>query len=217
MPRRLVYHDLSPEITERIAVFPGDTPFSREVALDFARGDHLGLSSLRTTAHVGAHADAPSHYHPRGAGIAERRLDYYLGRAQVLHVELPRGERIRPAHLGGREIRAPRVLFRTGSFPDPNRWSGDFNSLSPELVDALAGQGVILVGIDTPSVDPEASKALESHQAIFRHDMAVLEGIVLDQVPEGVYRLVALPLRLKGCDASPVRAVLVEEESWNQS
>jgi arylformamidase len=206
------FYDLSPEISEAIAVFPGDTPFRRESLLSFAGGANLDLSTIRTTVHLGAHTDAPCHYHPEGVGIAERPLDLYLGPAQVIHVHLPRGERIRPEHIDGREILAPRVLFGTGSFPDPDRWNSDFNSLSPELVDWLHARGVILVGIDTPSVDPEQSKALESHQAIYRHDLAVLEGIVLAGVPEGVYEFAALPLRLKGADASPVRAVLWRDE-----
>jgi arylformamidase len=101
------------------------------------------------------------------------------------------------------------VLLRTGTFPDPDQWNEDFAALSPELVHALAAQGVRLVGIDTPSVDPMTSKALEAHNAVADHDMAVLEGVVLDAVPPGLYTLVALPLRIEGADASPVRAVLV--------
>ena len=101
------------------------------------------------------------------------------------------------------------MLFRS----DPNRWNPDFQSLSPELVHSLADQGVRLIGIDTPSVDPSDSKALESHQALFERNLSVLEGIVLDQVPEGIYSLIALPLRLKDADASPVRAILLEAGS----
>jgi arylformamidase len=101
------------------------------------------------------------------------------------------------------------VLFKTRSFPNPDRWTSDFASLSPELIEKLAGQGVRLVGIDTPSIDPAEDKALESHQAVLRNDMAILEGIVLDDVAEGEYQLVALPLRIAGADASPVRAVLL--------
>ena len=66
------------------------------------------------------------------------------------------------------------------------------------------------MGLDTPSVDPFSSRDLPSHQAFLRHDMAILEGLVLDDVPEGLYELVALPLRLAGFDASPVRAILRE-------
>jgi arylformamidase len=100
------------------------------------------------------------------------------------------------------------VLLRTGTFPDPRNFNEDFASLSAELVDWLHGIGVITVGIDTPSVDPFHDKILEAHHAMARHDMANLEGLVLDDVPEGRYELIALPLRLAGADGSPVRAVL---------
>ena len=201
-------YDLSPLVSPRTAVFPGDVPYSREVALSFDAGHHLGLSAIHTTVHVGTHVDAPSHYHPAGSSIDERSLWRYLGPAQVISVDVARGARIFPADLGV-PVLAPRVLLRTGTFPDPDAWNGDFASLSPELVAHLAGQGVVLIGIDTPSVDPADDKELPSHQALYHHDLAVLEGIVLDGVPDGLYALVALPLRLEGADASPVRAVLL--------
>lgn len=193
LTENLEYFDITPELSERTSVYPGDTPFSRTITLDFAKGDNLVLSDLRGSAHIGAHTDGPNHYHRTGKGIGERSLHHYLGPAQVVSVHLPRGERIYPHHLSGLELRAPRVLFKTSSFPDPEQWNGDFNSLSPELIDFLAGQGAILVGIDTPSVDPADSKALETHNAIFKHDLAILEGIVLEKVPDGVYGLIALP------------------------
>jgi len=121
-----------------------------------------------------------------------------------------RGRRILPADLPG-PVQAPRLLLRTGSYPDPTRFNPGFASLSPALVHVLADQGVVLVGIDTPSVDPFDSKALESHQAILHRDLAILEGLVLDAVAPGLYTLIALPLRIPGADASPVRAVLVDE------
>jgi arylformamidase len=201
-------YDISPEISSHIAVFPGDRAFERCVTLDFTRGDNLMLSEITTTPHVGAHTDAPNHYHRDGAGIETRALRYYLGPCQVVTVKLPRGKRIDSADVAALKITAQRVLFKTQSFPDPNRWDGNFNSLSAALVDALASKGVILVGIDTPSIDPAEDKALESHQAVFRNNMAILEGIVLDQVPDGYYNLAALPLKIKNADASPVRAVL---------
>lgn len=207
-----VYYDISPEITEKLAVFPGDTPFTRKVTVDFGSGTNYLASSLHATAHLGAHVDAPNHYHPGGPGIESRSLDYYLGECQVITVKLARGKRIMPSDIAGTKIRAKRVLFKTGSFPDPNRWNGDFNSLSPELVRALADQGVILAGIDTPSVDPSDDKALETHQLIHERDMAVIEGIVLDSVPDGLYTLIALPLKIRDADASPVRAILVGGE-----
>lgn len=198
--------DISPLVDATIHVWPGDTPFVRTVNLDMGAGANLTLSDIRTTVHVGAHADAPSHYSAGGEDIAQRRLDYYLGPCNVVHVEVG-ARRIRPDDVKG-TITAPRVLFRTGTFPSHYTWNDDFASLSPELVDFLHERGVLLIGIDTPSVDPFESKELEAHQALARHDMANLEGLVLDGVEAGEYELIALPLRLAGADGSPVRAVL---------
>lgn len=200
--------DISPLIDASIEVWPGDTPFARTLNLDMNAGANFTLSDVRTTLHVGAHTDAPSHYLALGEDIGVRRLDFFVGRCNVLRVDVERGERILPRHIARKAVDAPRVLFRTGTFPDPHRWNDDFASLSPELVDDLHGRGVILVGIDTPSVDPFDSKALEAHQALGRHDMSNLEGLVLEGVDEGAYELIALPLRICGADASPVRAVL---------
>jgi arylformamidase len=200
--------DISPVIDASIAVWPGDTPYVRTINMDLAAGENLTLSDIRSTVHVGAHADAPSHYVAAGEDIASRNLHYYVGPCVVLHVEDVRGRRILPEDVKGKRVLATRVLFRTGTFPDPRSWNDDFASLSPELVDHLHGMGVITIGIDTPSVDPFESKTLEAHQALARHDMANLEGLVLEGVAEGRYELIALPLRLAGADGSPVRAVL---------
>lgn len=202
-------HDLSPPVSPRLAVFPGDTPYSRQQAMDFGHGDHLALSAITTTLHIGSHCDAPSHYHAQGQTIDQRPLDRYLGPAQVLTVTVPAGTRLHPRDLPG-PIRAPRVLLRTDSHRDPQVWQTDFVALSAELVDFLAGQGVLLIGVDTPSVDLAEDKGLEAHHAIHRHDLAILEGIVLTGVNDGLYTLVALPLRLEGAEAAPCRAVLVE-------
>jgi arylformamidase len=200
--------DITPTINARMAVFPGDTPFSEEFLMSTDHGQHLTLSKITTTVHLGAHTDAPNHYAPRSGSIETRSLEYYLGAAQVIEVLLPRGSRIQVADLKNKTIWAPRVLFKTQSFPDPYQWNDDFNALSAELIHYLHQKKVILVGIDTPSIDPAKDTTLESHLAVHAHDMAILEGIVLDHVKEGVYELIALPLKIEGADASPVRAIL---------
>lgn len=201
------HFDITPPITPRLAVWPGDTPASREVLMDMARGDNLTLSTLRATVHLGAHADGPNHYGKDAPAIDERSLDYYLGPCQVVRVDVARATRISPSMLD-EEMRAARVLFATGTYPDPQNWNGDFAALSVELIDFLQTRGVITVGIDTPSVDLFASKDLPAHKAVLQHNMAILEGLVLEEVPAGLYELIALPLPLAGFDASPVRAVL---------
>lgn len=203
------YYDISPPISESLGVFPGDVPFRRSVSLDLGKGDHLTLSSIQTTLHLGAHADAPSHYNPMGDGIGEQSLAPYFGACQVLSTSTPRGSRVAVEHLLD-EIRAPRVLLKTCSFPNPDLWNSDFSSLSPELIDYLWARDVKMIGIDTPSIDPEDSKELEAHKRVAHHGLSILEGVVLEKVPNGIYTLVALPLKLMGADASPVRALLFD-------
>jgi arylformamidase len=206
MSKEKVY-DIAPSITEKLAVWPGDTRMSREVLMDMARGDNITLSTLRATMHLGAHADGPNHYGKDAPAIDERGLDYFLGPCQVIRVGVARATRVTPAMLPG-EVTTSRVLFATETYPDPQNWNGDFAALSVELVDFLHERGVITVGIDTPSVDLFESKDLPAHKAILRCNMSILEGLVLKDVSEGIYELIALPLRLVGFDASPVRAVL---------
>ncbi len=200
-------YDISPLISPRLAVWPGDTAPSRAVLQDLARGDSVTLSTLHATVHLGAHADAPSHYRRDAAAMHQRELSFYLGPCQVMRVAVERGALVEPEDLTA-PVTAPRVLLATGTYPDPEHWNDDFAALSPRLVEALHQRGVRLIGIDTPSVDLKDSKDLPSHQALLHHDMANLEGRGLSQVPEGNYELIALPLRLEGFDASPVRAVL---------
>ncbi len=200
--------DISPVLSPRIAVWPGDVPFSRQITASIAEGATIDLSCVTTTVHVGAHTDAPSHYDAHGADMASRDLDRYLGLCEVRTVAVSRGQRITPAIFGG-PPRSPRVLLHTGTFPDPDVFTEDFAALSAELVDHLASHGVTLVGIDTPSIDLCHDAELHSHTAVARHDLGILEGIVLDHVTDGLYTLVALPLRIEGADASPVRAVLL--------
>ncbi len=102
----------------------------------------------------------------------------------------------------------PRVLLRTYAQAPLAQWDTDFCAVAPETIDLLAAHGVKLIGIDTPSLDPQESKTMDAHHRVRAHRMAILEGIVLDDVPPGDYELIALPLKFATLDASPVRAVL---------
>jgi arylformamidase len=203
--------DITPTVSPSLAVFPGDTPYENSYAMAFEKGHHLSLSKIQTTVHLGAHADAPSHYHANGSSIESRSLRFYLGKAQVITVPSKMGHRIQPEDINV-AITAPRVLFKTKSFPDPNHWNNDFMALSVGLIQFLVKSRVKLVGIDTPSVDLADDKVLEVHNEIYRNDLAILEGIVLDNVADGEYDLIALPLKLQGAEASPLRAILLERE-----
>jgi arylformamidase len=200
-------YDISPPISASLAVWPGDTPLSRDVLLDMRNGANITLSTMKATVHLGAHADGPNHYGKDAPSIDRRPLDYYLGPCQVIHVAAQPRQRIIPDMIKT-AIVAPRILFATNTYPDPNVFSENFAALSSELIDWLSERKVITVGIDTPSVDLSDSKDLPTHHAILRHDMAILEGLVLKDVPQAQYELIALPLPLVGFDASPVRAIL---------
>ena len=129
--------DISPPISEETAVFPGDVSYQRDISLDIAKGDHLTLSSISTTLHLGAHVDAPNHYSMNGSGIHNRSLNLYIGPCAVIQVESCEGGKIGPEHLPD-ELPAPRILFKTGSFPDPNNWNDDFWFFCPKLVEKFA-------------------------------------------------------------------------------
>lgn len=201
--------DITPPITPNLKVWPGDTPASREVLMEIAKGDVVTLSTLRSTVHLGAHADGPMHYALGGGDVTTFPLERYVGRCRVVRVEVGRGERVGIEHLPrGVNIVEKRVLFRTDTYPEPEEFSTDFAGLAPELIDMLAARAVATIGIDTPSVDLFDSKDLPAHAAMHRNDVAILEGLALGAVEPGVYELIALPLRLVGFDGSPVRAVL---------
>lgn len=203
--------DISPRLAPDLAVFPGDTPLSRELLLELERGDPVTLSTLRATVHLGAHVDAPSHYGAGAASIDELPLDRFVGPCRVLHVTVRPGALVSWASvhqaLGGRET-TPRLLLATGTYPDATRFDRKFAGIEPGVARELGRQGVELLGVDTPSVDPADSKELPAHAACLESGITILEGLVLDGVAEGAYELIALPLRLAGFEASPVRAIL---------
>lgn len=205
-PRSRVW-DISPTVSPSAPVFPGDVPFSLEWTARLGPGCPVNLSVVRFSPHVGAHADAPLHYANDGASIDAVGLAPYLGPCRVIHA-LDCGALIDIAHLQhAAENLPPRVLVRT-RHRALTVWSEEFAAFAPATVSWLAAQGVTLIGLDTPSVDPASSKTLDSHAQLLRHELRVLENLVLDDVPEGDYELIALPLKLQGACASPVRAVL---------
>lgn len=199
--------DISPRIRSGFPVWPGDTPFSVAWPVRMDAGAPCNVAALTTTPHVGAHADGPLHFQPDGAPVGELDLTPYLGRCRVVDVtgaSVVDDEAVFGMELSG----AKRVLFKTGTFPDPEQWNNDFAYLDPGLVRRLGKTGVMLVGIDTPSVDAFDSKDLPSHHTLLELGMRNLEGLDLSMVQAGEYELIALPLRLVDVDSSPVRAVL---------
>ncbi len=205
MPETIL--DISPCVDESLAVWPGDSPLVRRFAGRIGEGDSSTTSSLTVSAHAGAHADAPGHVLCDGLMIDKVPLDVYVGKCQVMHVKADPGGLVNLDMLVD-PIEAPRLLLATGTYPDHSRFSPDFAALEPDLIFFLQNRGVRLIGIDTPSIDSFTSHGLEAHHACMTCGIAILENLVLAHVPDGLYELIALPLKLVGFDASPVRAVL---------
>ena len=200
--------DISPPVHAGAPVFPGDTPYAQHWSAEIGPGCPVNVSALTLSPHVGAHADAPLHYGPAGAAIGALDLSPYLGPCRVIPAI-----GVRPLLLWEHLAHAvqglpPRVLVRTYARMPVEAWDSQLAAFAPDTVERLADAGVQLIGIDTASIDPADSKTLDSHQVIRRRDLRVLENLVLDDVPEGDYELIALPLKLMSADASPVRAVL---------
>jgi len=201
--------DISPPVHGAAPVFPGDTPYRQRWAATLGPGCPVNVSEITLSPHVGAHADAPLHYDPDGAAIGALDLAPFLGRCRVIHA-IDCGPLVEWRHLAHAvDASLPeRVLVRTYQRMPVDRWDPQLSAYAPATVEALADRGVRLIGIDTASIDPADSKPLLSHQVIRRRGLRVLENLVLDEVPEGDYELIALPLKLTQADASPVRAVL---------
>ncbi|VVD82368.1 arylformamidase [Pandoraea anhela] len=200
--------DISAPLSADTPVWPGDTPFTEEAVWQIGPDCPVNVGRITLSPHTGAHADAPRHYDAAGVCIGEVDLQTYLGPCRVIHClgasPLVTPQRIE-AHL--KDV-PPRVLLRTYRQAPVSRWDSEFCAVAPETVDLLASHGVTLVGIDTPSLDPQQSKTMDAHHRIRTHRMAILEGLVLDAIAPGDYELIALPLKFTRLDASPVRAVL---------
>jgi len=203
--------DISPVLSPEIPVWPGDTRFEARTTWQIGDDCPVQVSRITLSTHTGPHCDAPSHYDPEGLAIDAVALDPYLGPCRVIDLaasDVREGGRVEARHVtAALQGVPPRVLFKTYA-AGPPAWDDGFAAIAADAIDLLAAHGVRLVGIDTPSIDPQHSKTMDSHHAVRRNGMAILEGIVLDEVAAGDYELIALPLKLRGLDASPVRAVL---------
>lgn len=205
-------YDISLPLSRELAVWPGDCPFSARFTWDQAKGDSVTVGAFEMSAHAGTHTDAPFHVKLDGEGSDALGLEAYLGPATVLDVsghELVTPEVIRSQGFSLR----PRVLLRTGGWADPAVFPERILVISPEAAELLADAGVVLLGLDVPSVDPIDDTLLANHHLLMDRGIRIVESLDLRGVPEGDYLLVALPLRLVGMDAAPLRAVLVEFET----
>ncbi len=202
--------DISPPVDALSPVFPGDTPYTQQWAATLTAECPVNVRAIRLSPHVGAHADAPLHYDPQGVTVGALELTPFLGRCRVIHA-LDAAPLITLGHLQHALSDLPqRVLVRTYRRFPVTQFDTQLTGFTPDCVQHLADRGVLLIGTDSASIDPAGSKTLPSHQVIRQRGLRVLENLLLDDVPEGDYELIALPLKLMSADASPVRAVLRE-------
>ena len=200
--------DISPAVDERSEVFPGDTAYAQQLHFSLTPDCPVNVNRITFSPHTGAHADAPMHYANGEAAIGAVDLQPYLGPCRVIHC-LDCGPLVQTAHIAHALDKLPaRVLLRTARTASQS-WAS-FTAIAPDTLALLAIKNIVLVGIDTPSVDPATSQDLLCHHLLLKHNLRVLENLVLDDVPEGDYELIALPLKLVRADASPVRAILRE-------
>ena len=200
--------DISPPIRVGIPVWPGNTAYGEKRVWELDEICPVNVSRFTMSSHTGAHADAPLHYDKDGVAAGQMDVARYLGRCRVVdgrrHNGLITAAMLEPVLAPGVE----RVLVRTYDQAPVDSWDSKFAAIEPSAVALLAAHNVVLIGVDTPSLDPQESKSMDAHKMVRRHGLSILEGLVLDDVPSGDYELIALPLKLMTLDSAPVRAVL---------
>jgi len=202
-------YDISMPIEEGIISWPGDAVYRWTWTFQKSAGASGNVGQMSLSVHTGTHIDAPFHFTDTGKTIEALDLKAQLGPARVVDV---RGRSvIRVSDLASVELAsAPRLLLRTDGWVDRRTFPDRIPIIDAEVPAWLGSRGVVLLGVDVPSVDQIDSKELANHHALNKHGIGILENIVLTAVPEGVYELIALPLRLVGADGCPVRAILRE-------
>jgi arylformamidase len=202
-------YDISQPIHAGTAVWDGDQPYTLSHALRIANGASVNLTTLTLSPHTGTHADAYFHFQQTGTFTDAMPLDAYIGRAHVVTVAKTDGALTREDFAEGILEVGQRLLIRSATSPQDERvFPSRFVYLSVDLIAYFAAHGGRLIGLESPSVDEVTSKTLPCHHALAAHRLVNLENLVLHGVPDGTYELIALPLKLAGACASPVRAIL---------
>jgi arylformamidase len=199
--------DITLPMTRDLAPWPGDVPYDFRLGWKMAEGASVNVGALSTSVHSGTHADAPFHFLPHGATIEQLDPAIFVGPALV--IDVTGRERITIADLPQENLRdTPRVLFKTNSWRDTTRFPDRIPVMERGLPTELKRRGVILIGVDVPSVDELDSKDLPIHHELGACGIQIVENLYLRDVPAGRYELIALPLKLAGADGAPVRALL---------
>ncbi|MFW5811249.1 MAG: cyclase family protein [Thermodesulfobacteriota bacterium] len=207
--------DISVRLGEESVDYPGDTPFSRNLIATLADGGFCDLSRLEMSAHSGTHIDSPAHFLKGGKTLDAYPLERFMLSAQVIAVDDP--ESIKPAELEDMTISpGEAVLFKTRNSLDGLVRSASFTEkfvyMTGPAAELLVERKAGLVGIDYITIEQYGGTGFPVHDALLKNDILILEGIDLQQAPPGRYRLYCFPLKIKGAEASPVRAVLTTQE-----
>ncbi|MEJ2588073.1 MAG: cyclase family protein [Deltaproteobacteria bacterium] len=205
-------YDISVTLGEESIDYPGDTPYSREYLSTLKDGAPYDLSSLRMSSHSGTHLDFPAHFIPGGNSAEDYTVADFIRPAQVIDIRDP--ERIVPDELERLEIRPQEaLLFKTDNSRTGRSKNGIFSEqyvyLSPEAAQYCVQRDVGLVGIDYASIEQCGNDTFAAHRYLLGGNIPVLEGLDLESVPTGTYTLYCLPLKIKGGEAAPVRAILM--------
>lgn len=203
--------DISRTLYPDMLVWPGDTKFKIKKNLSIKTDDIVNVSSLEMSVHTGTHIDAPLHFIDEGLDISSLDLTRFLSFAKVFELKVERcitGNDLIPLDIEEGDI----LLLKTANsyLPEEEVLSEKYIALDLSAAEYLIKKKVKTIGVDHLTVDSYNSKTFPVHNLLLSGNIGVIEGLRLKNVPEGVYLLSALPLKLAGADGSPTRAVLVE-------
>lgn len=199
--------DVSQPLHDKLAHWPGDTPFNYEVTYSKEQTGSVNIGQMTMSVHSGTHVDAPFHFLNDGAKILDLDINVFIGEARI--IDCSAFEKIDRAALSSFDLDGvTRLLIKTAIPNQPERFPEHIPYVTADGAAFLHEKGVRLIGVDVPSVDALDSKELEGHHALFQHQIHILENLMLDGVEAGDYELIALPLPLRDADGSPVRAVI---------
>ena len=206
-------YDISVAITPEMHVYPGDPGASISPVVEIGERSHYALSRLVLGTHTGTHVDPPAHFFPNGITADQISLQALVGPATV--VELLEGAAVTAAFLDeqGLPPRVERILFKTrnGALWEKPKFQRRFVYLEEGAARWLVARGAQLVGIDYLSAEQFGARQPVTHWALLGAGVVILEGLDLRAVSPGDYTLVCLPLKIKGGDGAPARAILIAD------
>ena len=190
-------YDISQEIFS-CAVYPGDPSPARQTLCSTASGQLYNLSAFSMCAHNGTHVDAPFHFLEDGKTVDRMDLSFFVGDCYVVR------------HRGKVTSADARHILRMAGDAERILIAGDA-TVTEEAAEVFAKSHIRLLGNEGQTVGPEDAP-MQVHKILLSREIALLEGIVLTDVPEGRYFLSAAPLNLAGADGAPCRAYLIDGE-----